>query len=50
MRSAIARLFREENDVKNLIKLRSIYELLEAVTDACEDVANLIEGIVVENA
>ena len=49
MRSAIARLFREENDVKNLIKLRSIYELLEAVTDACEDVANLIEGIVVEN-
>lgn len=50
MRSAIARLFREEEDVKNLIKLRSIYELLEAVTDACEDVANLIEGIVVENA
>lgn len=50
MRSAIARLFREESDVKNLIKLRSIYELLEAVTDACEDVANLIEGIVVENA
>ena len=50
MRSAMARLFREETDVKNLIKLRSIYELLEAVTDACEDVANLIEGIVVENA
>ncbi len=50
MRSAVARLFREENDVKNLIKLRSIYELMEAVTDACEDVANLIEGIVVENA
>jgi predicted phosphate transport protein (TIGR00153 family) len=50
MRSAMARLFREENDVKNLIKLRSIYELLETVTDACEDVANLIEGIVVENA
>ena len=50
MRAAMARLFREENDVKNLIKLRSIYELLETVTDACEDVANLIEGIVVENA
>lgn len=50
MRSAMARLFREENDVKKLIKLRSIYELLETVTDACEDVANLIEGIVVENA
>ena len=50
MRSAIARLFREEDNVKNLIKMRSIYELLEEVTDACEDVANLIEGIVVENA
>ncbi len=50
MRSAMARLFRDENDVKKLIKLRSIYELLEAITDACEDVANLIEGIVVENA
>ena len=50
MRAAMARLFREENDVKNLIKLRSIYELLETITDACEDVANLIEGIVVENA
>jgi predicted phosphate transport protein (TIGR00153 family) len=50
MRSAMARLFREETDVKNLIKLRSIYELLETITDAAEDVANLIEGIVVENA
>jgi len=50
MRAAVARLFREEEDVKNLIKLRAVYELLEAVTDACEDVANLIEGIVVENA
>jgi predicted phosphate transport protein (TIGR00153 family) len=50
MRAAMARLFREETDVKKLIKLRSIYELLETITDACEDVANLIEGIVVENA
>jgi predicted phosphate transport protein (TIGR00153 family) len=50
MRSAMARLFRDETDVKKLIKLRSIYELLETITDAAEDVANLIEGIVVENA
>ena len=50
MRSAMAKLFRDETDVKKLIKLRSIYELLETITDACEDVANLIEGIVVENA
>ena len=50
MRSAIAKLFREEPDVRELIKLRAIYELLEAVTDRCEDVANIIEGIVIENA
>jgi cellulose biosynthesis protein BcsQ len=33
MRSALSRLFREESDVKQLIKLRSIYELLELITD-----------------
>jgi predicted phosphate transport protein (TIGR00153 family) len=50
MRSAISRLFREEADPKQVIKLRSIYELLELITDRCEDVANIIEGIVLENS
>jgi uncharacterized protein Yka (UPF0111/DUF47 family) len=50
MRSAMSKLFREERDVKELIKLRSIYELLELITDRCEDVANIIEGIVLENS
>ena len=50
MRSAMAKLFREEPDVRNVIKLKEIYELLESVTDKCEDVANIIEGIIVENA
>jgi predicted phosphate transport protein (TIGR00153 family) len=50
MRAAMARLFREEPDVRQLIKLRTVYELLEEMTDRCEDVANIIEGIVVENA
>ncbi|MGI4814044.1 MAG: DUF47 domain-containing protein [Janthinobacterium lividum] len=50
LRAAMSKLFREENDVKALIKLKAIYELLEAVTDKCEDVANIIEGIVLENA
>jgi predicted phosphate transport protein (TIGR00153 family) len=50
MRSAIAALFRDEPDVRQVIKLRSIYELLETVTDRCEDVANIIEGIVLENS
>jgi hypothetical protein len=50
MRSAMSKLFRDEADVKQLIKLRTIYELLELITDRCEDVANLIEGIVLENS
>ncbi len=50
MRSAIASLFRDEPDVRQVIKLRSIFELLETVTDRCEDVANIIEGIVLENS
>ena len=50
MRGAIARLFREEADVRELIKLRTVYEHLETVTDRCEDVANIIQGIVLENS
>jgi len=50
MRAAMSKLFRDEADVKQLIKLRSIYELLETITDRCEDVANLIEGVVLENS
>lgn len=50
MRSAMSRLFREEADVKQLIKLRTVYELLELITDRCEDVANIIEGIVLEHS
>jgi len=50
MRAAMAKLFRDEPDVRQVIKLKAIYELLESVTDRCEDVANVIEGIVVENA
>ena len=50
MRAAMAKLFRDEPDVRQIIKLRTVYELLEQMTDRCEDVANIIEGIVVENA
>ena len=50
MRAAMAKLFREETDVRQVIKLKEIYELLEGVTDKCEDVANIIEGIIVQNA
>jgi predicted phosphate transport protein (TIGR00153 family) len=50
MRSAMAKLFRDEPDVRQVIKMRAIYELLEGVTDRCEDVANIIEGIVLDNS
>ncbi|MEJ6022452.1 DUF47 domain-containing protein [Ramlibacter sp. PS4R-6] len=50
MRSAISKLFREEQDVREVIKLKAIYELLETITDKCEDVANVIEGIILEHS
>jgi uncharacterized protein len=50
MRSAMSRLFREEPDTRQLIKLKAVYEHLESISDRCEDVANLVEGIVLENS
>lgn len=50
MRTAMSKLFREEPDVREVIKLKAIYELLETITDKCEDVANLIEGVILENS
>lgn len=50
LRAAMSKLFREEPDVREVIKLKAIYELLETITDRCEDVAKLVEGIVLENS
>ncbi len=50
MRAAMSKLFREEPDVREVIKLKAIYELLETVTDKCDDVAKLIEGVILENS
>ena len=50
LRSALAKLFREEKDPIAVIKWKEIYETLEAATDRCEDVANVIEGVVLENS
>jgi uncharacterized protein len=50
MRAAISELFRNETDVRQLIKLKAVYELLESATDKCQDVANVIESVVLENA
>ena len=50
MRAAMSRLFRDEPDVREVIKMKAIYELLEEITDRCLDVANLAEGISLENS
>ena len=50
MRTGISKLFREEHDVRQLIKHKNVYEYLENAIDKCQDVANIIEAVVVENA
>jgi predicted phosphate transport protein (TIGR00153 family) len=50
MRGAISQLFRTESDTRQLIKLKAVYESLEAATDKCQDVANVIESVVLENS
>jgi uncharacterized protein len=50
MRSAMSKLFRDNIEVRELIKLKAVYEHLESISDRCEDVANMIEGIVLENS
>ncbi|MDD5542604.1 MAG: DUF47 family protein [Acidobacteriia bacterium] len=49
-RIAIARLFDDGQDPFYVIKWKEIYEVLEKAIDKCEDVANVIEGVVVKNA
>ena len=46
----LSRLFRDDVEARELIKLKAIYEHLETISDRCEDVANVIEGIVLENS
>jgi uncharacterized protein Yka (UPF0111/DUF47 family) len=48
LRAALARLFREEKDPIAVIKWKEIYEHLEDATDRAEDVANVIEGVIIE--
>lgn len=50
LRGTLAKLFREEKNAVEIIKWKEIYELVETATDRCEDVANIIEGVVLENS
>ena len=45
MRAAMSKLFREEPDTRQLVKLRAIYELLEQLTDACKHAAAEVQSL-----
>jgi predicted phosphate transport protein (TIGR00153 family) len=47
---ALSRLFEEERDPIAVIKWKEMLDFLEAATDRCEDVANVLEGVVVKHA
>ena len=47
---SIERLFAEEPDAKEVMKLREIYQVMETATDKCEDVGNVIESIIIKYA
>ena len=48
--AAIAKLFQEEKNAVQVLVWKEIYEAVETAIDRCEDVANVIEGVVLENA
>jgi uncharacterized protein len=48
--SGIARLFEEESDFKQLLKVKDIYDYGKFIIDQCEDLANILKGIVLEYA
>ncbi len=48
--AAVRRLFEEERDPVGIMKWKEILDFLEDATDRCEDVANVLEGVVVKHA
>jgi len=49
-RTLIAQLFDEEKDPVQIIKWKEIFEVMETAVDKCEDVANVIESIILKSA
>ena len=49
-RSAVVDLFDTEKDPITLIKLKEVYEFIEATIDSCEDVADVLQNVVVKNS
>lgn len=48
MRAGMHRLFAEESDARTLIRSKELYDLFEEAIDSCQDVADVIHGVVLE--
>ncbi len=48
MRAGMHRLFAEESDARTLIRSKELYDIFEEAVDSCEDVADVIHGVVLE--
>lgn len=48
MRAGMRRLFEEESDARVLIRSRELYNMFEEAVDSCQDVADVIHGVVLE--
>lgn len=48
MRAGMHRLFEEESDARTLIRAKELYDIFEEAVDSCEDVADVIHGVVLE--
>jgi len=49
LRTTMANLFEHEQDTRELIKWKEIFERIEEAIDVCEDVSNIVEGIVLKH-
>jgi len=47
--NAVARLFEDEKNAIEIIKIKEVLSALETATDKCEDVANVLESVIVKN-
>jgi predicted phosphate transport protein (TIGR00153 family) len=50
LKRALGELFDQEEDAREIIKWKEIYEFIEEAIDRCEDAANLIEAVITKNA
>jgi len=47
--AAIAELFHDSHDPLTVLKWKEVYEKLEAAVDRCENVANIIESVIIKH-